>query len=429
MHRTPTLSILLILAPCGTACGQGVQFRPKAVYEAASSAPHKMQVADFDGVDGPDILIPAAGTDSGPGEVTILLNNGDGTFGDNSFGTSYHPWASAVGDYDEDGCIDAAVCDSGGSGTSVHIYRNNCSAGMSAGTVFNAGAFPIDAVAARLDADAHVDLAVANNVSGGVKIFRGDGSGGFSLLQTFSASNCTALASSDFNHDARPDLVLGTYTGSSVLLNNGDGTFRQGAGIASGLVGDVTTGDFNHDGHPDAASIGHYTGTLSVVAGRGDGTFQALTSINTGSGFVDGLTAADLNKDGYDDLLSTDLDGDYVRIYLNNRDGSFASPITLATDWQTEDVVVGDFDGDGWPDVAVGCRNLGDAVLVNVFLQIPPPPGCDADFNGDGAVNTLDVLAFLNVWNSGAQGADFNHDGVVNTLDVLAFLNAWNTGC
>lgn len=54
---------------------------------------------------------------------------------------------------------------------------------------------------------------------------------------------------------------------------------------------------------------------------------------------------------------------------------------------------------------------------------------CPADFNLDGAVNTLDVLSFLNAWSAGDAGADFNRDGSVNTLDVLAFLNAWGLGC
>ncbi|MCC7387249.1 MAG: hypothetical protein IT431_00625 [Phycisphaerales bacterium] len=55
--------------------------------------------------------------------------------------------------------------------------------------------------------------------------------------------------------------------------------------------------------------------------------------------------------------------------------------------------------------------------------------GCPADFNTDGEVNTLDVLAFLNAWSSGDPRGDFNGDGAVNTLDVLAFLNAWSAGC
>ncbi len=54
---------------------------------------------------------------------------------------------------------------------------------------------------------------------------------------------------------------------------------------------------------------------------------------------------------------------------------------------------------------------------------------CAADFNGDGIVNTLDFLAFLNAYNAGDPAADFNGDGIINTLDFLAFLNAFNTGC
>ena len=55
--------------------------------------------------------------------------------------------------------------------------------------------------------------------------------------------------------------------------------------------------------------------------------------------------------------------------------------------------------------------------------------GCPGDFNGDGVVNTLDVLAFLNAWTSGDGSADFNGDGNIDTRDVLAFLNAWSAGC
>jgi|GEM_PF-2297641 len=59
----------------------------------------------------------------------------------------------------------------------------------------------------------------------------------------------------------------------------------------------------------------------------------------------------------------------------------------------------------------------------------PWMPWCIADFNRDGVVNTLDVLAFLNAYAAGDASADINRDGVINTLDVLAFLNAYTAGC
>ena len=81
-----------------------------------------------------------------------------------------------------------------------------------------------------------------------------------------------------------------------------------------------------------------------------------------------------------------------------------------------------------------GFAQTFDPKLVSWSLAITdeavdPGDCCDADFNGDGAVNTQDVLAFLNAWSSGDPRGDFNGDGNVNTQDVLAFLNAWSAGC
>jgi hypothetical protein len=67
----------------------------------------------------------------------------------------------------------------------------------------------------------------------------------------------------------------------------------------------------------------------------------------------------------------------------------------------------------------------GTATLV----AIGDPPGCVADFNGDGAVDTRDVLAFLNAWNQQDASSDCDGNGLIDTRDVLCFLNAWTTGC
>jgi len=79
-----------------------------------------------------------------------------------------------------------------------------------------------------------------------------------------------------------------------------------------------------------------------------------------------------------------------------------------------------------------------NAAAVNVGAQgyaltvtgmVAEPIDCYADFNGDGSVNSQDVLAFLNAWVIGDGSADANGDGTVNTQDVLVFLNLWNAGC
>lgn len=65
--------------------------------------------------------------------------------------------------------------------------------------------------------------------------------------------------------------------------------------------------------------------------------------------------------------------------------------------------------------------------IAAVFLEVSDV--CLADFNGDGVVNTQDVLAFLAAWTAGDASADINGDGVVDTRDVIAFLSLWNEGC
>ena len=72
------------------------------------------------------------------------------------------------------------------------------------------------------------------------------------------------------------------------------------------------------------------------------------------------------------------------------------------------------------PGAALLAKLIGDAIAAS---------SCPGDFDDSGAVNTLDVLAFLNAWAAGDPSADINGDGAVNTLDVLAFLNAWAAGC
>ena len=81
--------------------------------------------------------------------------------------------------------------------------------------------------------------------------------------------------------------------------------------------------------------------------------------------------------------------------------------------------------GDAGPDNTYGHGFLDAWGAVQAAID----SACVADFNNDGSVNTLDVLAFLNAWGAGDPSADINGDGTVNTLDVLAFLNLWGAGC
>lgn len=66
-----------------------------------------------------------------------------------------------------------------------------------------------------------------------------------------------------------------------------------------------------------------------------------------------------------------------------------------------------------------------DMITVDTFVET----ACAADFNGDGSVDTRDVISYLNAWSVKDESADTNGDGVVDTRDFIAYLNLWTDGC
>ncbi|MBK7403497.1 MAG: hypothetical protein IPJ41_02400 [Phycisphaerales bacterium] len=90
--------------------------------------------------------------------------------------------------------------------------------------------------------------------------------------------------------------------------------------------------------------------------------------------------------------------------------------------------------GSDWHlQAATAINDSGQIVGWGRELGIPTAfllsPGCRADFNSDGAVDTRDVIAFLNAWSAGDSAADMDGNGLIDTRDVLAYLNLWASGC
>jgi hypothetical protein len=146
------------------------------------------------------------------------------------------------------------------------------------------------------------------------------------------------LAVADVNGDGKPDLVLanncaiGGSTGCpeetgvvGVLLGNGDGTFQAAVAYGSGGYtaggsghGSVAVADVNGDGKPDlvvANECGNNRdcpayGTVGVLLGNGDGTFQSAVAYGSGGYDANSVAVADVNGDGKPDLVVANLCGD-----------------------------------------------------------------------------------------------------------------------
>src|SRR5436853_6262207 len=134
----------------------------------------------------------------------------------------------------------------------------------------------------------------------------------FSAATLYQAgSDPTAIATADLDGNGHPDLVVANQRSNdvSVLLADGRGAFSAARNFAVGHgPAGVAVGDFNRDGHPDLAVTNFLDATVAVLLGDGRGSFSAPTSFAVGvtqRPVPTGVAVGDFNGDGDPDLAVT----------------------------------------------------------------------------------------------------------------------------
>lgn len=434
-------------------------FQPQVEYPSGYSLPESVAIGEVTGDGKLDIIVG-----SFSGFVAVLPGNGNGTFQPpflyNSGGNNGVE-AIAIADLNGDGIADVSAANVyGTNGNGLAVLLASGTGSLRAAPVLIPPSSPNffgSLTVANLTNNGPADL-IANITCdeppycapNPLAVLLGNGNGTFQPAQAgFSAGAGTVpyyVAAADVNGDGKGDLLVtnrfacpSCYTGSvNVFLGNGDGTFQTPVSYPAGGYGteQVTTADVNGDGKPDLVVVSQLLcyifancphGTVGVLLGNGDGSFQPVVSYDTGAQDAGSVAVADLNGDGKPDIVVADNEIVFsnpgmVGVLLNKGDGTFYPAVTYASGGALPySVAVADVNGDGIPDLVVAhyCVGVNDCNSNTVSVLLG---------NGDGTFMApvsipIPQLSWAQViGNADASGpsglvlADFNHSGI---LDIV----------
>lgn len=205
----------------------------------------------------------------------------------------------------------------------------------------------------------------------------------------------------DLNGDGHLDMVIENTVGDRVFINNGDSAFRDSG--FHGSNGPVAVGDFNEDGIQDLVTTGG-----DIFLGNSDGSFNAPVSANVLGERATATAVGDLNGDGNPDTVVTNTLDNNVSVAFGNGHGQFWSGGKLSAGTAglsgqgPRGVAIGDFTGDGIPDLA-----------VNGILDIGVSFG-----RGDGGFYPQTFFNSTGGLSAVLTAADVNHDGRSDILQI-----------
>ena len=390
----PALSVPALFVPAVAAatCSHPM-LAPQSAY-AAVNAPDTFVAGDLDG-DG-DIDFSVGGGDRVTSIMTVLRNNGDGTFVLSPDTVSGPPFEerAAIGDLDGDDDLDIAVIHAvpREEWSLMLIHLNNGDATFAPATTYVIGDLADDIKLGDLDGDGDLDIAIPNHAGydDPTSIYLNDGSGAF----TFSHDHCIVhgtppwIALADMDDDGDLDLVglhpVGLIT---VSLNHGDATFAEEEHYWYDLTLDLRgrgleAGDLDGDGDIDLAIIfaRDYPepGGYGVLRNNGDATlgdmvgYDSLPSPDcTRSAFR--IRLGDLDADCDLDVALSYFDCQEIAVVLNTGDSTLTDEFIYPARSGAEILAIADLDGDRQLDVANTNRGTDD---VSVHLNTCEKGSC-----------------------------------------------------
>jgi len=293
------------------------------------NTPHQIIAADFDN----DGFLDLATANFGGNNFTVLLNSGVGTFTStlNVFTGGGGVKSITSADFNNDGNKDiAVVC------ATANLYvafLGNGAGGFTASQTTNIGGTPYGICSADFNEDGNQDLVTVGNANGQALYMQGIGNGTFSAptnIPTLFLNQPYEVTAADLNADGHMDLAVASDGNQAVEIAFGAGTglFNSGPNLSTGNGPRmVAVGDLNNDGIVDLACPNYNSGNISLFEGMGGGGFGAGFNMGTGNG-ARGTAIADFNADGLNDIAVTYNGNNLLYIYINTQPNPIVSGAT-----------------------------------------------------------------------------------------------------
>ena len=219
-------------------------------------------------------------------------------------------------------------------------------------STFQLGTSPEFIVLGDVNNDGILDLVSPNGGSNNTSVLLGNGNGTFKNQNTFLAGlSPEGVSLADLNNDNILDMAVSNQGnlissgGVSILLGNGDGTFKNQSIFQTGIDSEmVQIGDLDGDNIPDLVVANRGSNNISVLIGNGDGTFKNQVTYGTGSNPLY-VVLDDINNDGNLDSITANSGSNSVSVLLGNGDGTFKTQVTFGVGTGPRAVVTGDVNG------------------------------------------------------------------------------------
>jgi hypothetical protein len=412
--------------------------------------PKMMYMADIDGDGKSDLLLPNHDANT----VSILRNTS--TPGIVNFATKIDfavgdkPTAVTAADIDDDGKPEVIVTNS--TYNTFSLLKNNSSIGnisLQPQQVFSTDiqgfGFPNSIAVGDLDGDGKADVAIANQNSQYISLFRNTTTGNtisFAPHVYFEAPNePRSIAIHDFDGNGKADIVVTNYAKQAMVFSNtsspGSISFTAPLKYPGGHGwGNAVAADYDGDGKADVVVAGDNNSSFSVLKNQSiRNSFSFAPKTNHGNtSYAYAVAAGDLNGDGKIDVANIDYFGNAVALSANKSVDSFSfhplvkyslgSNVTSPTG-----ITIGDVDGDGKPDLALS-STVPNLVMV---LRNRMTEGFRFCPGGSGALTSslrgssyqwqlsTDSINFSNISNN-ANYAGVNSD----TLSLSNLPSSWS---